>query len=369
MPASSPSASPAAPAPIAWADPVRQAAFSQWLAQQASRHGVDPGSVRTASADASFRRYFRVDTPTGPRIVMDAPPAQEDCRPFVKIAALLRSGGLNAPEVLAWDEPQGFMLLSDLGDRTYLSQLDDQNATPLYTDAMAALVRLQGIPCEGQVPAYDRELLTRELQLFPDWYVARHIGATLTAEESTQLAACFELIVQNNLAQPVALVHRDYHSRNLMVSGEPGSAGKTAGSAPGVAIVNPGILDFQDAVLGPLTYDLASLLRDAYVELEEDVQLDFAVRYWERARKAGLPVNDDFGLFWRDFEWMGLQRHLKVLGIFARLSKRDGKDGYLKDLPLVWRYAHHVATRYNGLGPLAHLLERLAGIERQEGFC
>jgi aminoglycoside/choline kinase family phosphotransferase len=385
MPASSPSAFPAAPAPIGWADPAREAAFSQWLAQQAARHGVDPASVRTASADASFRRYFRVDTPAGPRIVMDAPPAQEDCRPFVKIAALLRSGGLNAPEVLEWDEPQGFMLLSDLGDRTYLSQLDDQTATPLYTDAMAALVRLQGIPCADQVPPYDRELLTRELQLFPDWYVSRHIGATLTAEESTQLAACFELIVQNNLAQPVALVHRDYHSRNLMVSGTPGSAGKTAGPPQGFptpsggdlarsgdsggAIVNPGILDFQDAVLGPLTYDLASLLRDAYVELEEDVQLDFAVRYWERARKAGLPVNDDFGLFWRDFEWMGLQRHLKVLGIFSRLSKRDGKDGYLKDLPLVWRYAHHVATRYNGLGPLAHLLERLAGIERQEGFC
>ena len=355
MPPSTPPA--ADPSPIAWADEARHDAFSHWLALQAERHGALPGSLRTASADASFRRYFRVDTAAGPRIVMDAPPAQEDCRPFVKVAALLRSAGLNAPEVIEWDEAQGFMLLSDLGDRTYLSTLDDQNAQPLYLDALSALVHLQGVDSAGQVPAYDRELLMRELQLFPEWYVARHVGATLSAEESEQLAACFELIVQNNLAQPLALVHRDYHSRNLMLSGEPGTP------------ANPGILDFQDAVQGPVTYDLASLLRDAYVELEEDVQIDFAVRYWERARKAGVPVNADFGAFWRDFEWMGLQRHLKVLGIFARLSKRDGKDGYLKDLPLVWRYAHRTAARYNGLGPLAHLLERLAGVQREEGFC
>ena len=353
-----PTPTPSSASPIAWADASRQAAFSAWLAGLAPRHGIDVASARSASADASFRRYFRVDTASSAAlIVMDAPPAQEDCRPFVKMAALLRAAGLNAPEVLAWDEAQGFMLLSDLGDHTYLSQLDDRNAKQLYGDALGALVRLQGIACADQVPAYDRALLERELQLFPDWYVARHVGATLSADESTKLAACFELIVQNNLAQPVALVHRDYHSRNLMLSGEPGTAS------------NPGILDFQDAVWGPVTYDLASLLRDAYVELEEDVQLDFGVRYWERARKAGLPVADDFGAFWRDFEWMGLQRHLKVLGIFSRLSQRDGKDGYLKDLPLVWRYAHRVATRYNGLGPLAHLLERLAGLRREEGFC
>jgi aminoglycoside/choline kinase family phosphotransferase len=320
-------------------------------------HGINASSVRTASADASFRRYLRADTAHGSRIVMDAPPQHEDCRPFVQMAALLRQGGLNAPEVLAWDEAQGFMLLSDLGDHTYLSQLTDENARPLYLDALRALVQLQRIPAQGQVPAYDRALLERELQLFPDWYVAQHLGATLSEEESAQLAQCFELIVANNLAQPCVLVHRDYHSRNLMVVGPAGSAS------------NPGVLDFQDAVWGPVTYDLASLIRDAYVELPEDTQIDFAVRYWEQARSAGLPVGDDFGVFWRDVEWMGLQRHLKVLGIFARLAKRDGKDGYLKDLPLVWRYAHHVATRYQGLGPLAHLLERLAGLARVEGFC
>ena len=342
--------------PIAWADPQREAAFAQWLGELAPVHGVDTASVRSASADASFRRYFRVDTANGPRIVMDAPPAQEDCRPFVHVAGLLRGAGLNAPEVIAWDEARGFMLLSDLGDRTYLSVLDDSNAKALYGDAIGALVRLQGIAAQGQLPAYDRPLLTREVQLFPDWYIARHINTQLSTDEETRLAQCVELVLQNNLAQPAVLVHRDFHSRNLMVSGEPGTA------------ANPGVLDFQDAVWGPITYDLASLLRDAYVELEEEVQIDFAVRYWERARKAGLPVPEDFGHFWRDFEWMGLQRHLKVLGIFARLSHRDGKDAYLKDLPLVWKYAHHVATRYNGLGPLAHLLERLAGTARVEGF-
>ncbi len=347
--------SPASLPPVTWADDARHQAFERWLSTL-SGHGVDPASVRTASADASFRRYLRVDTVHGPRIVMDAPPAHEDCRPFVHVAQLLRSGGLNAPEVLAWDEADGFMLLSDLGDRTYLSQLDDHNAPALYADATAALVRLQGIDVQGQVPLYDRALLMRELQLFPDWYIAKHIGHTLSAEEIAQLNACFELIVQNNLAQPMVLVHRDYHSRNLMLCGEPGSAG------------NPGVLDFQDAVVGPITYDLASLLRDAYVELEEPVQIDFAVRYWERARKAGLPVPDDFGAFWRDFEWMGLQRHLKVLGIFARLSHRDGKHGYLNDLPPVWRYAHRAAARYQGLGPLSLLLERLAGVSRGEAF-
>ncbi len=340
---------------VPWADDTRRAAFDQWLASLGD-FGVDATSVRTASADASFRRYLRLDTAHGPRIVMDAPPAHEDCRPFVHVAGLLRGAGLNAPEVLAWDEARGFMLLSDLGDQTYLSQLNDHSAKPLYTDALQALVRLQGIAAADQVPAYDHALMLRELQLFPDWYVAHHAGATLSTEEATRLGAVFELILKNTLTQPAVLVHRDYHSRNLMVCGEPGSVG------------NPGILDFQDAVWGPITYDLASLLRDAYVELEEDVQIDFAARYWERAKKAGLPVSADFGEFWRDFEWMGLQRHLKVLGIFARLSKRDGKDGYLKDLPLVWRYAHRVATRYQGLGPLAHLLERLAGDQRVEGF-
>lgn len=355
LPASPTADSDPSAAPVAWADPARQVAFERWLHGLSTR-GLDAGSVRSASADASFRRYFRVDSAEGSRIIMDAPPSHEDCRPFVQVARLLRDAGLNAPEVLEWDEAQGFMLLSDLGRTTYLSVLDATTAPVLYADAMAALVRLQGIAAEGQVPPYDEALLTREMQLFPDWYVQRHHGVSLDDTARQQLQRCFELILANNLAQPKVLVHRDYHSRNLMVSAAPGSAD------------NPGIIDFQDAVWGPITYDLASLLRDAYIEWEEEQQIDWAVRYWERARRAGLPVDDDFGTFWRDFEWMGLQRQLKVLGIFCRLHHRDGKDAYLKDLPLVWRYAHKVCTRYRGLTPLAQLLERLAGAQRQAGY-
>ncbi|WP_281915870.1 aminoglycoside phosphotransferase family protein [Caldimonas thermodepolymerans] len=340
---------------ITWADDRRRAAFEHWIARL-GRHGIDPQSVRSASADASFRRYFRVDGGTRSYIVMDAPPAHEDCRPFVKVAGLLRGAGLNAPQVLEWDEAAGFMLLSDLGSTTYLAQLDAGSAPGLYDDATSALVRMQQIDAEHEVPPYDEALLTRELQLFPDWYIDRHSGLQLSAREQEQLQRSFALILRVCLAQPRVLVHRDYHSRNLMVSGPVGSP------------ENPGILDFQDAVWGPITYDLVSLLRDAYIEWEEEQQIDWAVRYWEKARKAGLPVAADFGEFWRDFEWMGLQRHLKVLGIFCRLNYRDGKDGYLKDLPLVWRYAHRVATRYSVLTPLARLLERLVGQEPQVGY-
>lgn len=352
----------ATPDTIHWADPTRREAFDRWLASLAGRFGLDAASARPASADASFRRYFRVDGQPRSCIVMDAPPSHEDCRPFVQVAQLLRGAGLNAPEVLAWDEPQGFMLLGDLGHTTYLSQLDPQQphepqTRTLYLDATDALVRLQGIAAEGQVPPYDRELLTRELMLLPDWYIARYRNVTLGNEQKNVLQASFDLILANNLAQPKVLVHRDYHSRNLMVCPPLGEGGP-----------NPGILDFQDAVWGPISYDLVSLLRDAYIEWDEEVQLDYGARYWESARKAGLPVDADFGNFWRDVEWMGLQRHIKVLGIFCRLCFRDGKSGYLKDLPLVWRYAHRVCTRYNGLGPLARLLEEIEGTERQAGY-
>jgi N-acetylmuramate 1-kinase len=344
--------------PILWPDASRADAFEAWLSHLAATHRLCVASVRPASADASFRRYFRIDDEqANTRIIMDAPPQHEHCGPFVNIATLLHKGGLYVPQVLSWDAPQGFMLLTDLGEHTYLSQLNDQNATALYLDAIDALVKLQAIAAQAQVSPYDRALLLREMQLFEQWYVKAYRGATLTPVQSEQLAQCFELLLQNNLAQPCVLVHRDYHSRNLMHCQAPQHPS------------NPGLLDFQDAVWGPITYDLISLLRDAYVDLEEDVQLDFAVRYWQKARQAKRAVNEDFGLFWRDLEWMGLQRHLKVLGIFARLSVRDGKHAYLNDLPRVWRHAHRVATRYNGLGPLALLLEQLAGTTRVEGFC
>jgi aminoglycoside/choline kinase family phosphotransferase len=349
---------------IPWPDDQRRAAFDTWLAAQAEAHHLRPDSLRPASADASFRRYFRVDSARGDAscIVMDAPPDREDCRPFVQVAGLLRQGGLNAPEVLAWDEALGFLLLTDLGGRTLLAELQAQDfgtsgglkvADAHYRGALDTLVRLQQIPAAGQVPAYDAALLRRELDLFPEWYIARHRRFTLDDEQRQVLDEALQTIVRVCEAQPAVLVHRDYHSRNLMVGADP---------------MRPGVLDFQDAVWGPVTYDLVSLLRDAYIEWDESIQLDWAVRYWEQARRAGLPVADDFGTFWRDVEWMGLQRHLKVLGIFSRLSHRDGKDGYLKDIPLVWRYAHRVASRYSVLRPLSRLLEALENVEVKAGY-
>ncbi len=354
-PVAAPSATPIPS--VSWSDPVRQQAFEAWVRSLAPLE-LRLDSVRPASADASFRRYLRLDSPRGPCIVMDAPPAHEDCRPFVQLAGLLRAGGLQAPEVLAWNEAEGFMLLSDLGSTTYLQALTTrpEQAQTLYRDALEALVKLQGIPAATQVPAYDRALLLREMQLFPDWYIGRHQGLVLTEKEQAVLERSFEHLLANALAQPAVLVHRDYHCRNLMVCGEPGAA------------TNPGVLDFQDAVWGPITYDLVSLLRDAYVEWDEARQIDWAVRYWEAARRAALPVHADFGEFWRDMEWMGLQRHLKVLGIFCRLYHRDGKEGYLKDLPLVWRHAHRVASRYREFAALAQLLEKVAGEHRQVGY-
>lgn len=357
-------------ADLTWTDPSRADAFQLWLAARAPEQGLDPSSVRPASADASFRRYFRVDGVQGRTfIVMDAPPSHEDCHPFVHVARLLGEGGVNVPQVLSWDEAQGFMLLSDLGGQTYLSRLqsldlaaagDVRQADVLYREAMDALIGLQKVDA-ATLPPYDRALIQRELDLFPEWYVFRHKGVTLDDKQRAQLDKTFEMIHRVCEAQPQVFVHRDFHSRNLMI-GAPHAAPGTA-TGP-----NPGVLDFQDAVRGPVTYDLVSLLRDAYIEWDESVQIDWAARYWERARKAGIPVQDDFGTFWRDFEWMGLQRHLKVLGIFARLYHRDGKDGYLKDLPMVWRYAHHVAMRYSVLTPLARLLEQLEDVRAEDGY-
>jgi len=307
-------------------------------------------SLAPASADASFRRYFRA-TLAAPwagaagaeaLIVMDAPPAHEDCRPFMRVAQLLRDAGVNAPDVVASDIDRGYLLLTDLGTTTFASALDAQSAPALYSDAIDTLIVWQSASRDGVLPDYDDALLRRELLLFPDWYVARHLGADLTVAQRTSLERTFDAVLANNLAQPRVFVHRDYHSRNLMVA------------AP-----NPGVLDFQDAVYGPITYDLVSLLRDAYVEWNEQRQLDWALRYWERARVAKLPVDADFGTFWRNFEWMGVQRQLKVLGIFARLSIRDGKAGYVNDMPRVLGYLRRAAARYRELDPLTALLDEL----------
>lgn len=346
---------------ITWTDPARQAAFADWLQRVASVHRLERDSLRPASADASQRRYFRVDAMPGSeaasRIVMDIPPSPEEAQRFVALADFFRHAGLRTPRVLECDAAKGFLLIEDLGTTTLLDvaqSLDPARAAGLYRAATTSLIALQALGPAPLVPPYDRAFMRRELDLFSQWYVERQCAAQLSDEERQQLARCEALILDTCTAQPSVLMHRDYHSRNLMVS-EPIDAA-------------PGVLDFQDAVWGPVTYDLVSLLRDAYIEWDEEVQIDWAVRYWERARKAGLPVSRDFGEFWRDFEWMGLQRHLKILGIFSRLHHRDGKDGYLQDIPRVWRYAHHVAARYQGLGPLAHLLERLAGTQRESGY-
>jgi hypothetical protein len=310
-------------------------------------------SLRSASSDASFRRYFRVNADDGATfIVMDAPPPQENVAPFVHVAALMGETGVSVPQVLAQDANRGFLLLTDLGSTTYLHQLNLETAHTLYMDAIEALIRLQSHSQPGVLPEYDRELLLRELTLFPDWYVARHLNTTLTQAQSADLTRVFDLILANNMAQPQVFVHRDYHSRNLMVLPDG----------------NPGILDFQDAVYGPITYDLVSLLRDAYIQWDEALVLDWVIRYWERARRIGLPVNPDIDSFYRDFEFMGLQRHLKVLGIFARLNYRDGKDAYLRDLPLVMEYTRKAAHRYKELSPLVRLLDALENKSAQVGY-
>ena len=312
----------------------------QWLAASV---GTDKFALAPASSDASFRRYFRISLPDGgSRIAMDAPPDKEDCRPFVRIAALFGEAGVVVPRVHAQDLEQGFLLLSDLGNRTYLDELNEASADGLYKEAIRALVKIQAASRPEVLPPYDRALLTRELKLFPEWYIERQLGAPLIPDDDESLRLAFESILANNLAQPRVFVHRDYHSRNLMVC-DPG----------------PGVLDFQDAVEGPITYDLVSLLRDAYIAWDEERVIDWAIFYWDQARRAGLPVHADFGEFYRDFEWMGVQRQIKVVGIFARLACRDGKRGYLDDQPRVLGYLRRASERYRELAPLAKLVDRL----------
>lgn len=290
---------------------------------------------------------------------MDAPPDKEDCAPFIHVARLLGAAGINVPRVLDHDLEHGFLLLTDLGTQTYLAALgsDPALAQPLYRAAIIALVRMQTHAVADGLPEYGRELLLREMQLLPEWYIARHRRFDLSTRQRNDLAACFETLLANHLAQPRALVHRDYHSRNLMVCSPAAGTGD-----------NPGVLDFQDAVRGPLTYDLVSLLKDAYIEWEEEKILDWSIHYWEAARKAGLAVAPEFGDFYRDFEWMGLQRHLKILGIFARLHHRDGKDQYLADLPLVLRHARKTCARYSAFTPLLRILDAVENAEVKAGY-
>jgi len=308
-------------------------------------------SLAPASVDASFRRYFRIILPGHSLIVMDAPPQQENCAPFIHAAKIFAAAGMHVPQVLETNLEQGFLLLSDLGDMTYLGALNDSTANDLYGDAIDALIRMQLASQPDVFPPYDEALLTREMKLFPEWYVAQHLKSELNDKQQEVLQTTFDLLNRNILTQSQVYVHRDYHSRNLMVCED-----------------NPGVLDFQDAVYGAITYDLVSLLKDAYIRWEEDQVLDWAVRYWQKAKASGLPVPQDIADFYRDFEWMGAQRHLKVLGVFARLYQRDGKDGYLKNLPLVMDYLRRVCARYIELRPLLRLLNQFEDIQPHVGY-
>jgi aminoglycoside/choline kinase family phosphotransferase len=361
--------------PIVWTDTRRASAFSAWLQASGPDHGLQAETLQLASADASFRRYFRIQTAAGAsRIIMDAPPDQENCAPFVKVAQLMTDAGLSAPQVLAWDQAQGFMLLSDLGNQTMLDVIEQtpeadkpQQAYPLYRSAVDALITWQLASRPGVLPPYDEALLSRELALFPDWYVAKHRGLLIDDAMRSKLDGLFAQITADNLnalSGARVYVHRDFMPRNLMVAASP-SPGDGSTDHAGVSL---GILDFQDAVYGPITYDIASLMRDAFLSWPEDFVLDITVRYWEQARKAGLPVGDDFGEFYRAVEWMGLQRQLKILGIFARLTLRDGKPKYLADTPRFIKYARNTCARYRQLGPLMVLLDEIEGNETRVGY-
>ena len=359
---------PSSPSAPVWADPSRGLAFQAWLAREAPGHGLAPASVRIASADASFRRYFRIDRHdgAGSLVIMDAPPAQENCAPFVHVAGLMQAAGLNVPRILAWDEARGFMLMSDLGPQTLMELIDREHPQanlPRYLQATDALIVWQRASAPGVLPPYDEALLRRELALFPDWYLARHKGVAVEGKTRETLDKAFDVIVARTLAAPSVYVHRDFMPRNLMIPTEPGTSPAT----------QLGVLDFQDAVYGPVTYDVASLMRDAFLSWEEDFVLDVTIRYWEKARKAGLmdfeDWHSDFGAFYRAVEWMGLQRHLKVAGIFARLTLRDGKPRYLADAPRFIGYIRATASRYRELTPLLRLIDEVEGLQAATGYA
>jgi len=348
---------------LGWDQLERELAFCRWLQTNALQHDFYPESVQTASADASFRRYFRVIGKNRSLIVMDAPPDIENSQPFVTIAALFASAGLKVPQIFDWDQAHGFMLLADLGTQTMMqvvSSCDSDTRSSLFNQATDSLVLLQSSSTPGLLPPYNHALLRRELDLFPEWYVSQYKQYALSNEQLSKLHLVFEQLIAFNLTSPMVFVHRDFMPRNLMVADHGDD-------------LRLGVLDFQDAVYGPVTYDIASLMRDAFISWEEDFCLDTTVRYWEKARKAGYLNHEDwhsdFGAFYKAVEWMGLQRHLKVAGIFARLSLRDGKAKYLADTPRFIGYMRATCSRYRELFPLSRLLDQIEGQSSAVGFA
>jgi N-acetylmuramate 1-kinase len=338
-----------------------------WLQGHAARYSLELDTLAPASSDASFRRYFRVagkvveGENTGSLIAVDAPPP-EKCREFVQVAQLLNAAGVHVPRILEVDFDAGLMLVTDLGTASYLGALtqaqngdDPRRARTLMRDALDALIRWQLTSREGVLPEFDEAFLRREMELLPEWFISRHLGREVDEKTRGLLDRTFALLIASARTQPQVFMLRDFMPRNLMVAPQPNP-------------LNPGVLDFQDAVYGPITYDVASLLRDAFIGWDEEFELDCFVYYWERAKKAGLPVDPDFGEFYRQLEWMGLQRHIKVLGLFCRINYRDGKPHYMSDLPRFIGYARKVAERYAPLRPFAKLLDELEGRANEVGY-
>ena len=341
------------------AQDLRLTRLRQWLSTFSAELGIDPDSLAPASSDASFRRYFRVSSGQRTLVIMDAPPPNEDCRPFVDVTSRLAAVGLNVPQVIREHLDEGFLLLTDLGPTTYYDKIqqgvDDASLQKMYREAVGALVQMQAAQTQG-LSVYDASKLKAELGLFSEWYLAVHCKVALEATQSAALNQVFDILVQHNASQPRVLVHRDFHSPNLMYCTEAQYG------------ANPGILDYQDAVAGPITYDLASIVMDARTTWEEPQQLDWAIRYWEQARSAGLPVPTDFADFHRDYEWMALQRNLRILGVFARLNYRDQKAHYLAHIPRVNQYVRQVAGRYLAFRPLIKLIDQLDHVQTSVGY-
>jgi aminoglycoside/choline kinase family phosphotransferase len=338
-----------------------------WLLGHAARYALELDTLVPASSDASFRRYFRLAGKAAEGesattlIAVDAPPP-EKCREFVQIAGLLGDADVHVPRVLEANFDAGLMLVTDLGTASYLAALtdaqqsgDSRRARTLMRDALDALIRWQLSSRENVLPPFDEAFLRREMELMPEWFIGRHLAREVDEKTRGVLDRTFALLIASARAQPQVFMLRDFMPRNLMIAAAPNP-------------VNPGVLDFQDAVFGPITYDVASLLRDAFIGWDEEFELDCFVYYWERAKKAGLPVDADFGEFYRQIEWMGLQRHIKVLGLFCRINYRDGKPHYMKDLPRFIGYARKVAERYAPLRPFAKLLDELEGRANEVGY-
>jgi N-acetylmuramate 1-kinase len=336
---------------------ARRDLLAAWLSGHAEKYALDLATLAPASADASFRRYFRLASAGAhgaTLIAVDAPPP-EKCREFVQIAQLLEAAGVHVPRVLEVDLDAGLMLVTDLGTAPYLKALTDAGPGPrsraLMREAIDALIRFQLASREDVLPPFDEAFLRREMELMPEWYLERHLGRKVDEATRAMLDRTFALLIASARAQPQVFMLRDFMPRNLMI-----------------ATPNPGVLDFQDAVYGPITYDIASLLRDAFLSWDEEFELDCFAYYWERAKKAGLPVDADFGEFYRQLEWMGLQRHIKVLGLFCRINYRDNKPHYMADLPRFLDYASKVAHRYRPLAPFARLIDELQGTNAEVGY-